>query len=77
MRMCCAPYLAVGLFLCGSIGPPQVVHALYVCIAIYYRFVLSGAAFIAFVLIQVIMMSARSKCEIGLTVYSTHINMQT
>lgn len=39
--------------------------------------VLSGAAYIAFVHIQVIMMSAGSEREIGLTVYSTHINMQT
>ena len=49
MCMCSVLYRAVGLSLCGSIGPPQVVHALYVCAAIYYRFVVSDAAFITFV----------------------------
>ena len=46
-------YWAVGLFLCGSIGPPQVVHALYVCAATCYTFVPSGTAFSACVHIQV------------------------
>jgi len=46
MHMCNALDCAIGLFLCGSIGPPQVVHAMDVCAATYYKFFQSGAAFI-------------------------------